>query len=412
MPKQTKEYSINVPLKIFVDVWMALFKKYYGIHSDISEELRNIDEPYLLLANHMGRYDPFIISSIFKKKPHFISSDAILRDRVIGTLFKGLGAVPKKKGVRDTVVIRDMMKLVKRGDAVSLFPEGTRTWDGKTHPIEPSIAKLIKLLQVPVITCTMEGAYAFDPRWARHLRPADVLLKYRLIISKEECRSLGEEELFDRVSKALSHDDIVYQKAHHIKIRANGRAEYIDRVLFQCPDCESFEGFNSKGNYFTCRSCNESTYVDHTGFFQRKNGGKSRFYDIQEWMYWQNENFKNHIHQKLLLDMKDVLIKDKKLRIERAKGEGRMEKLGIGNIQCNVESLDIILPDETIKLEVDDIASIGPQFNERIELFYKDKAYRFVDTELKVSGLKWELAVNEIWKWKGQEHKQSTYLKA
>ena len=183
-------YPINTFLRLVVKMWMSLFTWYYKISANISSELKDFDQPYILLSNHYGRYDPFIISHFIKKRPNFISSDAILRDKVIGTLFKGLGAMPKKKGVRDSHIIREMVKVVHGGGALSLFPEGTRTWSGETLFIDPSIAKLVKLLKVPVITARMKGAYAYDPRWSNKIRRAEVKIDYKMAVAKEEVGKL------------------------------------------------------------------------------------------------------------------------------------------------------------------------------------------------------------------------------
>ena len=162
------------------------FKKVFKISANIPVEVKNINEPYLLLSNHYGRYDPFIISDFIKMKPNFVSSDAILRDPFYGRIFTGLGAIPKKKGVRDSHVIREMKKVIDRGGAIALFPEATRTWSGVTQYIDPSIAKLARLLNVPVVTAKMKGAYAFDPRWARPLRRSKMEIDYELSVTKDQ----------------------------------------------------------------------------------------------------------------------------------------------------------------------------------------------------------------------------------
>lgn len=408
MPK--KEYQINPFLRFMVDVWMGIFKPYYGIRANISPKIKYINEPYLLLSNHLGRYDPFIISSFLKKKPHFISSDAILRDRVIGRLFKGLGAVPKKKGMRDSVVIREMMQLVKRGDSIALFPEGTRTWDGTTLPIEPSIVKLVRLLNVPVIICKMKGAYAFDPRWSKSLRPADVEIDYELCITKEEIKNLNDKEVFKIIINGLMHDDIAYQEIKMTEIKSEHRAEYIDRVLFQCQYCESFDGFNSERNSFICRSCGKKYDINKYGFFESSDG-PPKYADIKSWLIWQNKNFTSYIKHLYISESEEVFFADHDVRIERAHGDSSMLTLGTGDIRFFNDRLELEIDGEITGLELSEIQSIGPQFNERIEFYYQEDAYRFVDTKLKVSGLKWELAANEVWKLTDLDHKLSTYLK-
>ena len=404
-------YPINTFLRLIVKLWMSIFTWYYKISANISSELKDFDQPYLLLSNHYGRYDPFIISHFIKKRPNFISSDAILRDKVIGTLFKGLGAMPKKKGVRDSHIIREMVKVVRGGGALSLFPEGTRTWTGETQYIDPSIAKLIRLLKVPVITARMKGAYAFDPRWAESIRRAEIEIDYNLAIDKEDVSRLSEDKILDIIREDLYQDDVEYQRIKKIKIRSGRRAEHIDLVLFQCPDCSSFAGFTDTRNNFSCKNCSKSYFVDDFGFLSATSDVSLPFNDIKNWLTWQNDNFVEFVREQIKLNSPEPLFYAEKMLIEYAVGDGRMQSMGIGNVYFYLDKLIIISGEQKEELLISEISSLGPQFHERIELFYGDRAYRFTTTGKREPGNKWEIAINVIWAGTGLESKIAPYFK-
>jgi 1-acyl-sn-glycerol-3-phosphate acyltransferase len=404
-------YPINPFLQLFVKVWMTIFSWYYRISANITKELIEIDEPYLLLSNHYGRYDPFIISNYIKKRPNFISSDAILREKVIGTLFKGLGAMPKKKGVRDTYIIREMLKVVQRGGALALFPEGTRTWSGESLFIDPSIAKLVKLLKIPVITARMKGAYAFDPRWAKTIRRAAFEIDYKMALSKADLIEYSEDKILAIISANLYQDDIEFQRQKKIKIRSNKRAEHLDLVLFQCPACESFNGFNDHGNQFACKSCHKDIFVDEYGFFSSREGKQLPFDNIKDWLGWQNRNFVHLMGRRLAEDSSTELFRAVAMNVDYAVGEGRFKNMGIADVYFYPDKLKICYNDFEEALLFSEISSLGPQFHERIELFYKDRAYRITSTTRREPGIKWELAINTVWAKTGQIHKLSPYFK-
>ena len=404
-------YPINTFLRLVVKVWMTVFTWYYKISANISSELKEYDEPYILLSNHYGRYDPFIISHFIKKRPNFISSDAILRDKIIGTLFKGLGAMPKKKGVRDSYIIREMVKVVRSGGALSLFPEGTRTWSGETQFMDPSIAKLVKLLKVPVITARMKGAYAFDPRWAKSTRRAEVEIDYKLAIEKEDLSKFSEEEILAIIRGNLYQDDIKYQRLKMIKIRSGKRAEHIDLVLFQCPGCQSFAGFNDYKNQFSCADCGNTYVTDDYGFLSTAYGEPLPFADISEWLNWQNNNFVQFLNEQISQNVSTPLFHADKMKIEYAVGDGRMKSIGIGSVYFYLDRLKITCEDVEEELLISEISSLGPQFNERLELFYQDRAYRFTTMGKREPGNKWEIAINVIWAKTGQENKLAPYFK-
>ena len=120
-------------------------------------EVKKLKSPYLLLSNHIGFWDPFIVGHFLPRFTHFVSSDAAFKARVAGFFLPRLGTIPKKKNLRDTKVIRDMDAVITQGENVGLFPEAVRNWAGLSLPIDPSIAKLIKFLKAPVVVASMKG---------------------------------------------------------------------------------------------------------------------------------------------------------------------------------------------------------------------------------------------------------------
>jgi 1-acyl-sn-glycerol-3-phosphate acyltransferase len=403
-------YPINPLLKYVVKAWMFFFTKKHNITANISPDLVNIDEPYLLLSNHYGRYDPFIISYWFKKRPNFISSDAILRDRIIGTLFKGLGAMPKKKGVRDSYIIREMVKVINAGGALALFPEGTRTWDGQTSFMDPSIAKLVRLLKVPVITARMKGAYLMDPRWAIPVRKAKMEIDYALVIHKDEFSTLSEGDIFDRVWEGIYQDDIKYQQKERIKIRSDHRAENIELVIWCCPKCLNMSGFQSAHNNFSCKKCKSGYKLDAFGFIETMDESEPEFDNVRDWIGWQNDNFVAFMQRKFKEFDSGEFFAAENMIIECAEGKGRMQNLGTGSIHFYRDRIEVKLNGARTSLKLDEISSLGAQFKERIELFYHDYAYRFTSSSASESGLKWELATNVVWSLSGDNRKVASYF--
>lgn len=407
--KPPAPYPIKWHFRIAVKLIIALFKKVFHIKANVPKAVKNLQEPYLLLANHYGRYDPFIISDFLTKKPNFVSSDAILRDPFYGPLFSGLGAIPKKKGVRDTQVIRAMKKVIESGGAVALFPEGTRTWSGVTHPLDPSIGKLAKLLNVPLVLVKMKGAYAFDPRWAKPLRRASMQIDYTLV-SKQQLAHLSHQEVMQLITSHLHHDDIAYAQEQNIIIKSARRAEYIDRMLFQCPSCQKFDGFTSHKNNFWCTSCGYNVYITPTGNFEHQ-GNPVAYANPRDWFNWQARNFVNYLSSCLKNKHTQPLFKARQMRIYESNANYQMMELGLATIYFFANHIEIAGSHFKRSLPHADISSLSPQFKERIELFFKNKAYRFSATQHQEPGVKWELAINTVWFHNGQPFKLSPYFK-
>ncbi len=346
-----------------------------------------------MLSNHVGRYDPFLISFFVKKQPNFISSDAILRDRVIGTLFKKLGAMPKKKGVRDSVIIREMVKVIQANGALGLFPEGARTWSGTSLDLDPSLAKLIRLLNITVIAVKMKGAYAYDPRWAKSIRKSSVEIEYNILFEKGEAKKLPEDEIMKRVNKYIIHDDIAYVQKNKVKIQSEERAELIERILYYCPDCNTHGYFKSKGNTFTCQNCEKDNYVDEYGMFTN-----DHYTNTRDWIEWQNKQWVTDIRAKLKSgEHEDALLTSVEMHVMKAKGSGHMVPLGKGKIALFADRVAFTADDEQFTFTVDEIDDLSPQFEERLEMNIGDTSYRFVSVNEIEPGIRWEVAINVLW---------------
>lgn len=406
-------YKIKKRYKLLVKLVIGYLKWRYKLSANVAPEVKQLNEPYLLLPNHYGRYDPFILAYFlfpYYRSPNFVSSDAILRDPFYGKLFSGLGAIPKKKGVRDTQVIRAMLKVVERGDPVALFAEGSRSWSGVSNYIDPSIAKLVKLMKVPVVTAKMKGASVFDPRWAERLRRARMEVDYKLTLTKEEIASLSEDEIMAKLLPDIQHDDVEYLRKHPVTIKSNRRAEYIEKIFFQCPECNEYAGFDSYRNQFACNACGYQAMINKKGFITSK-FKRVYFTNTRDWLQWQNQNFIGYIKSKIEVKQEGYLFLAKLMQYEKAIGYTKMEDIGVGTAFFYYNRIVIKYGEVEEEFSFDTIDSLSAQHLERIEFTLGEEAHRLTSTKHKESGLKWEIAINTVWYYTNQQHKLSPYLK-
>jgi 1-acyl-sn-glycerol-3-phosphate acyltransferase len=382
----------------------------YNIRAVLSESVRNLSGPFLVLANHVGFWDPFVVSYFLRKRPHFVSSDAVMRDPVKRFFLKGFGVIPKKKNIRDTKVIRDMTDYIGAGEAIGLFPEATRTWTGTTLYIDPSIAKLVKLLKVPVVSAKMKGMFLFNPRWSYKVRKGRVDVDYDVIITSGEIQQLGTEEIYERIKKALWHNETDYQQTEHIRIKSDKRAEFMNHVLFYCPLCNSFEGYHAHKNTLTCKYCGSQIYVDQYGFFRHAKDD-FQYKDIAQAFAVQNKAFESFVKNALEQENDPLLFSEDRMNIYRTEGNDDFELSGTGLIEFYGDRIVLKIrqhDDEILYLK--NIETLNAQLFERIEIFSQNKVYRFAGREKGVSGIRWEIASNIVWRHIGQSYKASKYF--
>ena len=410
--KQKKVFSTKYYIRFITYVVFTLVGMIYRIKRVLPKEVRKLKSPYLLLGNHVGHWDPFLIGNFLPKFTRFVASDASMRAGVNKFFMTRLGTIPVKKNMKDTKVIRDIIAVMRQGGNVGIFPEAVRNWAGSTMNMDKTTAKLIKMLKVPVVVAILKGMNLFNPRWAKGVRRTKVEIEYKLLLTSDEAQNLTEEEIYEKIVKYMQHDEVEYQRKNMNKINSDKRAEHISFTLYTCPECNSVDSFRAEGNNFKCTHCNYDIHIDDYGFFERPNGGKLHFDNIRDWYNWEGKWLVDCVNKMFDEKSKEVVFEDKNSKIYHTTSGGDLDLIGTADIRLFIDRIEIDFKDkdECMIMNFDDLQTISPQINDRLEMYYKNEAYRAIGEREGVSALKWEIAVNTIWKKLGQTTKLAPYV--
>lgn len=233
--------------------WWLRWRFRLSIHYDASMD--GVRPPFLLLANHVNYWDPFLLVLAFRRPVHFLAADGNFRSRLMRFLMHAAGAIPKAKARTDIESLRDLQRRIAEHEIVALFPEGQRTWDGASRAMLPATPKLARLLGAPVVAVQLRGAYLSTPRWARNLRRGRLELHVSRILSRTELRTLPRSRIAERLARALTFDEASWQEKHGIRFVGRNRACHAEQAVFWCPACGSWDTFSSHGNELTCADC-------------------------------------------------------------------------------------------------------------------------------------------------------------
>jgi 1-acyl-sn-glycerol-3-phosphate acyltransferase len=125
--------------------------------------------PCLLVANHQSYLDPPVIGSGLRHRHiQYVARLGLFRSAPMRWVLSALNAVPiREDGSGDVAAIKEVLRRLEAGEAVLIFPEGTRSDDGAMAEFKRGVAVLVKRARCPVIPVAIEGA--FDA-WPRHRR--------------------------------------------------------------------------------------------------------------------------------------------------------------------------------------------------------------------------------------------------
>jgi 1-acyl-sn-glycerol-3-phosphate acyltransferase len=180
--------------------------------------------PLLIIANHQSFLDPTIVAQGFERHLVYLARKTLFRNAFFRALIRGLNAVPIDQdgiGKDGLKIILDQLAL---GKAVLVFPEGTRTPDGRIYPLRPGIHLLIKRTTAPIIPVGLAGAYDAWPSWRSYPIPAPLFLP-------PSPRTIGlavGEPLDPRLYAAMDRDRAMAALGDELE-KIHGQAELLRR---------------------------------------------------------------------------------------------------------------------------------------------------------------------------------------
>ncbi|MCS6771327.1 MAG: 1-acyl-sn-glycerol-3-phosphate acyltransferase [Kiritimatiellae bacterium] len=155
----------------------------------------------LLAANHASFLDPPALGCAAAGRfVRYLARDTLFSNPKVGSFLLRLAAVPISRDKGDVAALKKAISLLKSGECVGLFPEGTRSPDGRLQPAKPGVGFLVAKAGVPVVPAYIDGTFRALSRHHKWIRPAKIRVVFGSPIQPAEWESMPEaKDRYERI---------------------------------------------------------------------------------------------------------------------------------------------------------------------------------------------------------------------
>ena len=161
----------------------------------------------LVLSSHQSHLDPLLLGLATDRRLSSLARSTLYRFKPFGAVIPALDAVPIDREASPVAGMKAVIRRLEAGAAVIIFPEGTRTGDGRLGEIKSGFAIIARRSGVPIVPVAIVGAYECWPRTARCPRPGRVRLEFGRVITPAQVAALDDAALLAECTRRLRELD-------------------------------------------------------------------------------------------------------------------------------------------------------------------------------------------------------------
>ena len=158
---------------------------------------------FVLVGNHQSYLDPIFCGVPLRRHLWFLARDTLWKNRFFGRLIASVNTIPVKRAKADLSAMKKIIGKLKEGNGVCLFPEGTRTSNGKIATFKPGLGLLCRRSEAAVVPVMVDGAFECWPRHKKIFSRGSIVVCYGKAISAEQVKKMNDRELAGNLTDTL-----------------------------------------------------------------------------------------------------------------------------------------------------------------------------------------------------------------
>lgn len=357
------------------------------------KNLRKVKKPYVVLYNHPSRFDYiYAFVPLYPTKVNPIIAYYYFCNFKLGKLLYKLGGFPKFLYQPDISSVKNIKRVINKGGAFGMAPEGRLSAYGCLETINLPTMKLLRNLNVPVILANIKGAYLSSPKWAKTLRRGRIEIDFENILEPDDFNKYTNEEIYKILMDKLNYDDFQWQEKKMIKYKGKKFAEGLEHILYICPVCHHQYSYESHEDTIKCNHCHTEVKLDNYYQFETKSTQIPK--NIRDWYLYQKD-----VERKNVEDPNYTLTSNVTLKLPDPAGHGFIYA-GQGTTTLTHKGVvykgTINNNEKELFFKIENLPAILYGVNEDFEIYHHNTLYYFVPENIREC-VKWSVVCEIIY---------------
>ncbi len=161
--------------------------------------------PTLLVSNHQSFIDPPAVGTGYYRMTNYLARKTLFKFKPFGKLIDSVDAIPLETNGLGFAGIKETLRRLKNDEAVVIFPEGSRSFDGELQPFTSGYASLAVKTNATIVPVAIAGAFEAWPRTAKYPSPFKprVIVEYGAPITPDVYKGMSDKEICDLVESRI-----------------------------------------------------------------------------------------------------------------------------------------------------------------------------------------------------------------
>jgi 1-acyl-sn-glycerol-3-phosphate acyltransferase len=181
---------------------VALMRAWFGLRVQ-GEENIPASGAALIVSNHQSILDPPLIGGAARRQIYFLAKAELFRIPLFGRLIRALHARPVRREGSDPGALRTAAQLLEEGKALLVFPEGTRSLDGRLGEGKPGVGMLAVTSGAPVVPAYVSGTLEALPKGAVWPRRSQVSVSFGPALHFKVRQGAGRKERYREAAEDM-----------------------------------------------------------------------------------------------------------------------------------------------------------------------------------------------------------------